>query len=192
MRTHLRSALLAIVIAAAASTAAHAACATEEMAGVWVNTDPHATGLSKVEVEFPCYGPNESGPSAYVHAYGVCRRNGCYWGRAAAHQATWSAADGHYTRLDVRYTPGHAVKHLTLLHLARIRLLVFSDVRFPGGVRPGYTRVEYFRPLRSPIVLREDNGSRILKVGGSREAEGSQAHSANENCLRSREGKEPS
>jgi hypothetical protein len=148
-----------IVAAAAVASQADARCVEQEMAGAWVNTDPHARWLGKVEIDFPCYDAGEAGPAARVHAYGVCYPNACDWGRADAHDAAWSAADRQYTRLEVRYNRGHAVKHLTLLRLARIRLLVFSDVRFTGsGGRSGFTRIEYFRPMRSSIVWREENG----------------------------------
>ena len=135
---------LAALLVATMPSDAHALCAAQQMEGTWTNTNPSTTGITRIQVTFPCNDTNTSPqlPDT-VHAWGKCSPTDCDWGGQAITYKFWSAAIFQYTHVVATYDQGFARKTLRVFLLEDGRLFVFRETRYTDG-RRDFSKGEFF------------------------------------------------
>jgi hypothetical protein len=138
-----RLGLAALVIAAIPSDA-QALCAAQQMEGTWRNANSLTTGITRIQITFPCNDTRPSNPAPpTIRVWGKCSPTDCDWGTEEIICTFFSEAAGQYTHIVAVYNHGYAERSLEAYLLDDGRLFLSNETTFTDG-RRDYSKGEFF------------------------------------------------
>jgi hypothetical protein len=138
--------VLALVVMVSTPQPAQASCTTLQEQGNWVNADPNANSLTRIQLRFVCQDqilngqPHPPGPPWYVHVFGKCHPTDCDWGEVGATRLS----SGHIYAV---YDQGFA-KRYVYVKMSQYRpgqLWVYTRTDFVDPNRPDYEMQNWFK-----------------------------------------------
>lgn len=126
---------------------AGASCIAQDMAGTWVNDDANTSGITRVQINYPCNdivlnGVPISLPDT-IRVFGSCHPTDCNWGTANMFSKFWDERRSQYTYARANFNPGFKTSRLHIFLDGSDKLIISNKTQFHDG-RDDYSTVATF------------------------------------------------